>query len=541
MTLRRTRASHSEILIHLLGGSLLDNMKKLFLTILTLGLITINGLAQKAEQPPVPQEDPAVAAVPAPQRKVASKNSSLVKVNVTSQAWNSRIPWQKTPPSSRRGLGVLLDNQRILVTGQLVSDATYIELELADSGRKLPAKIKTVDYEANLALVVPDGEVRDFFADLKPMAIDSGTRIGDELETWQLGRIGDLIVTPMQVNKVVTARYALETSLFLVYETIGIIRSEGNSFTLPVIKDGKLAGLLLRYDSKNQSATVLPGPIIEHFLKDEADGAYEGFPSLGVEFHQTLDDQFREYLGLKDRNKGVYVGQVAKGGSAEKIGLKEGDIILEMNGYAVDARGDYQDPHYGTLNMSHIVRGEAFVGQTLKVKVLREHKEVELTGPLTRKNASDYIVPPYRFDRGPNYLVHGGLLFQELSMPYLQSFGEEWEANAPLRLMFVAKHTEEYEKAGRRKIVFLTASLPTRATQGYEGLGGIIVTKVNGQAINDLADLDKAFKEAKEPVHTIEFEEFPKILYLDAVVAESDNLKLMATYYRNTPLKRIEY
>ncbi len=73
----------------------------------------------------------------------------------------------------------------------------------------------------------------------------------------------------------------MEGSLFLAYETIGIIRSEANSFTLPVVKDGKLAGLLLRYDSKNQTATILPGPIIAHFLKDNADGEYQGFPSLG--------------------------------------------------------------------------------------------------------------------------------------------------------------------------------------------------------------------------------------------------------------------
>jgi S1-C subfamily serine protease len=467
-------------------------------------------------------------------------NASLMKVNVTYQQWNSRIPWQKTSPGARRGLGVLLEGNRILVTGQMVADATYIELELADTGAKLPAKVKTVDYEANLALLEPVADAQDFFKSLKPLGIETGANIGDELQTWQLGRVGDLIVTPLEINKVLTARYVLETSLFLVYETIGIIRSEANSFTLPVIKNGKLAGLLLRYDSKNQTATVLPGPIIAHFLKDNADGDYQGFPSLGVEFQQTLDEQFREYLGMKEDQQGVYVGAVNKAGSAESIGLKEGDIILTMNGHKVDARGDYKDPVYGTLNMSHIVRGNSYVGDELKVKVLREGKEVELSGKLTRKNAKDFIVPPYFFDRGANYLVQGGLIFQELSLPFLQGFGEDWESNAPLRLVFVAKHTEEYEKAGRRKIVFLAGTLPTRTTQGYERLGGMIVTEVNGKAINDLADLDKAFKEPQDSLHTVKFEEFPRIIYLDAFATESDNLKLMDGVYRIGSLKRIE-
>ncbi|WP_050031040.1 PDZ domain-containing protein [Verrucomicrobium sp. BvORR034] len=491
--------------------------------------------------PAAAEEAPVVAAGgPAPIIEAAGKNTALVKVNVTFQPWNYRIPWQKSSPGARRGLGVLLDGNRILVTGQIVADATYIELEQADTGRKIPAKVKAVDYEANLALLEPATAVKDFFADLTPLKVDADSRVGDKLQTWQLGRVGDLIVTPMEINKVLTSLYNVEGSMFLVYETIGIIRSEANSFTLPIIRDGKLAGLLLRYDSKNQTATILPGPIIQHFLKDNADGQYQGFPSLGVEFQITLDDQFREYLGLKKDQQGVYVSGVTKGGSAEQIGLKEEDIILEMNGFKVDSRGDYKDPKYGTLNMSHIVRGSSYVGDELKVKVLRGGKEQTLTGKLTRKNPKDFLVAPYLFDRGTNFLVMGGLIFQELSIPFLQSFGNDWETSAPLRLVHVAKHTDDYEKEGKRKIVILAAALPTRSTQGYERVGGAIVSEVNGQVINDLADLDKVFKESKESIHTIKLDDFPKLLYLDAVTAELDNQKLLNGAYRLGLLKRIE-
>ncbi|TLD72624.1 PDZ domain-containing protein [Phragmitibacter flavus] len=469
------------------------------------------------------------------------KNTSLVKVNVTSQPWSDRIPWQKSSPSARRGLGVLLKGNRILVTGQMVADATYIELELADSGRRIPAKVKGLDYEANLALLEPAGDAKTFFEKLTPLEIEPNASVGDLMETWQLGRVGELIVTPLQINKVLTSRYVLDTSLFLVYEALGIIRSEANSFTLPVTKDGKLTGLLLRYDSKDQTSTVLPGPIIQHFLKDMDDGeGYRGFPSLGVEFQQTLDDQFREYIGMKPDQQGVYVSNVTKDGSAEAIGIKKEDIILEMNGHKIDSRGDYQHPQYGTLNMSHIVRGASYVGDELKVKLLREGKEQLLSGKLIRKEAKDFLVPPFRFDTGTNYLIQGGLLFQELSLPYLKSFGENWETSAPLRLVFAAQHTEEYEKAGRRKIVILTATLPTRTTQGYESLGGLIVNRVNGKPVNDLADLNECFKEPKDGIHTVEFDDFPKIIYLDAFATESDNLRLIDGVYRIGSLKRIQ-
>lgn len=514
-------------------------MKKFSVSFCVLALLSGVAFGQQSKKAAAAASDDK-AIEPAPIISAAGKNTSLIKVNVTSQPWNHRIPWQKTPPGGRRGLGVLLGKDQILVTGQIVADATYIELEQADSGRKLPARVKAVDYEANLALLEPAVAAKDFFKGLKPMVLETDARIGDKLEVWQLGRVGDLISTPLEINKVLTTRYFLETSLFLVYETIGIIRTEANSFTLPVVKDGKLAGLLLRYNSKDQTATVLPGPIIQHFLKDIADGDYQGFPSLGVEFQQTLDEQFREFLGMTQEQQGIYVGMVAKGGSADSIGLKEGDIIMEMNGYKVDARGDYKDEQFGTLSMSHIVRGSSYVGDELKVKVLRDRKEITLTGKLTRKNPKDFVVWPYLFDRGVNYLVHGGLVFEELSIPWLQTFGEDWESSGPLRLVHVAKHTDEYEKAGKRKIVFLAATLPTRTTQGYERLGGIIVTKINGKDVNDLADLDKAFKEPVDGLHKIEFEDFPKVVYIDALTAESDNLKLLNGQYRITSLKRIE-
>ena len=470
------------------------------------------------------------------------RTNALVKVNATSQGYNPHIPWQKESPGARRGLGVVLAGNRILVTGQMVADATYIELELPESGQKLPAKVVAVDYEANVALLASAAPAKeqDFFATLKPMQLDTTARIGDSLAIWQTGRVGDLIVTPMRISKVMTQSYVVDNASFLVYEATGIVRSEANSFTLPVVKGGRLAGLLLRYDSKNQVATLLPAPIIEHFLKDTADGKYDGFPSLGVELQQTLDEQFRDYLGMKGGMKGAFVSGVSKGATADNIGVKEGDIILSINGHEVDSRGDYQDSRFGALSISHIVRGRAFVGDKIEMKVLRDGAEVVLSGTLLRKQVSDYLVTPYIFDRGPNYVMMGGLLFQELSKPYLQAFGAEQQNGAILRLSRIAEHPDDYEKAGRKKLVFLSAVLPTPSVQGYERLGGQVVNQVNGKKINDLNDLAEAFKQPKDGIHTIELADFPKILHLDAISAERDNLKLIGGAYRIGSLKRIE-
>ncbi len=511
------------------------------LLLLTLGAATLPAQtpvpdAPKKKRAPAPAEGGS-----APQQVVV-QNSSLVRVNATSQPYSLHLPWQKESSSSRRGLGVVLAGNRVLVTGQMVADATYIELELPEKGQKMPAKVVAVDYEANLALLesAPSDKQKAFFAGLKPMAVDITARIGDAVSILQTGRVGELIESELKIGKVMTRRYNVEGSGFLVYEANNIVRSEANSFTLPVVKGGKLVGLLLSYDSKNQVTTILPAPIIEHFLKDVADGSYGGFPSLGMELQSTLDEQYREYLGLKPDAPGVLISMVMKGGSAEKAGMQKGDILVAINGFSIDSRGDYKDPQFGPLSSSHLVRGRAYVGDKVEMKVIRDGKEVTLTGELARRKPADFLVLPYLFDKGPRYVLMGGLLFQELSHPYLDAFGEEQRGGAILRLSRIASHPDKYEEEGRKKLVFLSLVLPTPSTQGYDKLGGQVVNKVNGKAIKDLDDIAESFKNAKDGVHVIELNEFPHILYLDAFNAERDNMRLLGGAYRIGSLKRLE-
>ena len=223
-----------------------------------------------------------------------------------------------------------------------------------------------------------------------------------------------------------------------------------------------------------------------------------------------------------------------------KLGVKEGDIILTINGHAVDSRGDYQDPQFGALSISHIVRGRAFVGDKIEMKVLREGKEVVLKSQLTRKQPEDYLVRPYLFDKGPKYVLSGGMLFQELTRPYLNSFGGEQQSGPVLRLQRIANTPEEFEKDGRKKIVFLSAILPTPSTQGYERMSGQVVDEINGRKINELADVAAAFKEPKDGLHTVKLAQFPFILHLDAIKVERDNLQLTNGMFRVSELSRLE-
>jgi hypothetical protein len=201
-----------------------------------------------------------------------SPEKSIVRVNATLQSYNFLRPWEKGAPTPRRGLGALLEGNRVLVTSEMVVNSTYLELEHPSSGARVPGKIVGLDYEANLAVLEPANSDSEVFEGLEPLEFDSSVAAGDKLSVWQVEDNGDGVTTEVEVLRVNAGRYFIPGSVFLLYQVKGSLQARVNSFTLPVVKDGKLCGMLLSYSSKEQTAAVLPMPIIESFLADLEDG-----------------------------------------------------------------------------------------------------------------------------------------------------------------------------------------------------------------------------------------------------------------------------
>jgi PDZ domain len=468
--------------------------------------------------------------------------ASIVRVNVTNQSYNFALPWQKRQPGNRQGLGALLPGNKVLTTAELIQDATYLELELASTGRKLTARAESIDYEANLAILVSKTEADGFFDGLVPLELSStAPKKGEKFEVWQFESNGSPVTTELVFEKAELGSYFLEGSYFLQFETNGALNYREGSFTLPVVRQGQLAGLLLTYDNDKQVAKILPYPIIKAFLNDAADGTYAGFPSFGIKFAPTLDDQLRAYLKLGDDHPGgVLVTGVMPGTSASNAGLKEGDVLLEVGGHGIDSRGNYVDETWGLLAMGHLVKGATTVGAELPLKIVRDGQALGLTLKLSRKGPSDYLVDPYMFDRGPRFLILGGIVFEELTKTYLMAFGNEWKDRAPFPLVYATEHQDEFAIDGRRKLVFIAGVLPSESTLGYEGLRGALVQKVNDQLIKDIQDLEAALAKPADGLHKIQIDEVPYTIYLDSALADQDNQTLLPQRYRIKQLKRLE-
>jgi S1-C subfamily serine protease len=451
---------------------------------------------------------------------IADPARSVVRINATLQSWNPWQPWEKDAPSQRRALGAIVAPHTVLTTAELAAGAIFLEFESIDGARFAPAKTIAIDYEANLALLTTQElDASDaFFAETTPFTLATPPRIGDALSLVQVEANGSVLQTSGKLQSVDVTSTLVPGGGFLTYMVKASMQNAASSYSLPVLRDGRLAGMLFTYNSKDQICDVGSTEILSRFVTAALNGPWLGFPSLGISIVGTEDPSLRQWLKLSEDHGGIYIRHVRKGSAAEAGGLLKGDILLAIDGIAIDRRGYCKHPDYDHLFWGHWIRGEKSTGDSANLSLWRDGAPIEKTVTLTRENEDTRIVPLHYYDDAPNYLVKGGLVFQELSLPILQSFGEDWQSRAPLELLSAYESPEIHEGKVER-IVFLSGVIPTPATVGYEPLRSLVVDQVNGRPIPNLAALVQAFDENTSLLHSIRFSSENLTVHLDESIS----------------------
>jgi len=490
-------------------------MRKLIVSLSLVSIVATAAFAKKEGPSPAPAN-----------KDVKTKLLSLVRVNVTGQPYDYFRPWQKKAPISKRALGAVLSKGRVLVTADLVTNQNYVELERAESGEKTAANVAVIDYEANLALLEPTD--KNFLAGISPLDIAGDTVVGDRIAAWQLEPTGALVATEGLVTTIQMTKYPADVGQFLTYRISLPMQYRENSYTIPLVKNNKLTGLLLRYDPRSQLIDAIPAPIITHFLKEAEGEHYQGFPSVGFSFFPTRDPQLRKYAGQLGKPDGVYVTSIEPNMPAMKAGMQVGDIITAIGNHEIDQNGNYIDPLYGKIEFTNLISAHSYAGDVLPFQIQREGKPMELKITLEHRDANDYVSPPYSLDEAPKYIVLGGLIFQELSRQYLKEWGPNWQREAPPRFVYFDHFQSELFPGEHRRIVILSQVLPANNTIGYDEFSYLTVTKANGREIKSLNDLAEAIKQPIEGGFIkIETEEDPKQIELDPkdIAAEAPDLQ----------------
>lgn len=452
-----------------------------------------------------------------------ASDSSLFQVIVTHLETDPFRPWQTKRPGFRAGYGVVIGKGRILTTEHLVRNARVVELRSPRSAEKIQASVKVSDPEVNLALLSFDTD--DGRDAPPPSALARKVQRGDRLEIQQFDetvqtQIGEGRLIQIEMDDLPSAPYQS-----LSFELLTDLNMNGEG--APAFLNGRLAALITSYDRSRRMAGAISLPMIERFLERATGEKYTGFPSQSFSWIPLPDPAKRDYLGLSGTKNGVLVlSCIARGNAPDS--LQPGDVILECDGHPVDNLGYYEDPDFGRIEFTFIMKGHRKCGDTIRIKAIRDGKPALLSLELKHIDDNSLFIPENPVQVPEEYLIAGGFVIRELSGSYVRAHGMEWSRRLDQRLtqIYLARNNEPHEPGER--VVILSSVLPDEINIGYQHFQNAIVTAVNGQKVKNIGDV---FKLADtEGVRSVRIKAIDVDLVLDDKEIGAANARLSRTY-----------
>jgi len=245
-------------------------------------------------------------------------------------------------PVMGSGSGVILTQDGFIVTNNHVIDnAQEIKVILNDK-RSFDAKLVGRDPSTDIALLKINATELPF--------ISFGNSDDLKLGEWVLA-IGNpfnltstvtagIISAKARNIKLVEDRYAIESFI----QTDAAV-NPGNSGGALVNLKGELVGINTAIASRTGSYSgysfAIPSSIAKKVVTDLIEYGEVQKAVLGISLDE-LNSKTAEKYGIKEM-KGVIVADVVKGGAADQAGLKEGDVILDINGVQVNSPSQLQE------------------------------------------------------------------------------------------------------------------------------------------------------------------------------------------------------
>src|SRR5881392_1241938 len=271
------------------------------------------------------------------------------------------------------GSGVLVDPRGyVLTNNHVIENAQDITVRLSD-GRKFTAKLVGRDPKTDLAVLKVEA----------PAPLPAA-ELGDS-DHLRVGQWAIAIGNPFGLDRTVTVGIISATAR----NRVGVATYENFIQTDASINPGNSGGPLLNLDGKVigiNTAIVAAGQGIgfsipinqakEVMRQLIASGrVVRGWLGIAI---QDVTDELAGTFGVKE---GVLVAEVMKGGPAEAAGVRQGDVIVELNGAPIKEVPELQ-------------RRVAAVapGQPVRLKVIRERKPVALSVTVTEMPAEEPVL-----------------------------------------------------------------------------------------------------------------------------------------------------
>lgn len=372
----------------------------------------------------------------------------------------------ETPKRQGAGSGVLITADGYIVTNNhVVQDATEITVTLNDS-REFTARVIGLDPDTDLALLKIDG------TDFPTLTIGDSDAL--KVGEWVLAVGNPFNLTSTVTAGIVSAKArgmgANKNGIESFIQTDAAINA-GNSGGALVNARGELVGINAMLYSQTGSFTgygfAIPTTIVKKVVSDlQQYGKVQRamFGVSGMTLHDYIEakkaDDEKNNVKDKDKfkadfgtNEGVYVAEVTPDGAAAEAGLKEGDVIVSVDGKKITKMSELQE----STTKYH-------PGDQAEVGFIRDKKEKTATVTFKNSQGGTKVVKPQNFETL-------GAEFKELT-------------------------------EGQKKDLKMTYGVQVeKLSEGPLKSAGIekdfIIMKVNNQNIKSVSDLEAAFKAAQ--------------------------------------------
>mmetsp|Transcript_35789 Transcript_35789/g.90257 ORF Transcript_35789/g.90257 Transcript_35789/m.90257 type:complete len:557 (-) Transcript_35789:239-1909(-) len=482
---------------------------------------------QSTHLPPLEAGSPTAMGTPMGDHGNDGLMDAVVKVFCVHCEPNFSLPWQRKRQYSSNSSGFVIctDRRRILTNAHSVEHHTQVKVKRRGSDEKFVASVLSVGTECDIAmLTVKDDK---FWEGIKAVRFGELPRLQDAVTVIGFPIGGDTMsVTQGVVSRIEVTAYVHGASELLGIQIDAAINS-GNSGG-PAFNDvGECVGIAfqsLKHEDAENIGYVIPTPVIHHFINDfDTNGAYTGFPALGLEWQKMENPHLREALSMRKEQKGVLIRRVEPTASVAKV-IHQGDILLKFDGVQISNDGTVPFRSGERISFSYLI-SEKYTTDTATLELIHKGKVKVVK---TSLGAPNRLIPVHIRGKPPSYYILAGMVFTPVCVPYMRSeYGKEYDFDAPVKLLDKMMHT--MADHATQQVVVLGQVLASDITIGYEDIVNTQVLKCNGLPVNNLEDLANAVESCKAKYLRLDLE-YNQVVVLDNATAREATKAILETH-----------
>lgn len=360
---------------------------------------------------------------------------------------------RQQPKQEGTGSGVIISADGYIVTNNhVVADAEKIEITLHDK-RLLIAKVIGLDPNTDVALIKIEAENLPTLSFANSDALKVGewvVAVGNPFNLESTVTAGIISAIGRSIN-ILEGKSPIESFI----QTDAVV-NPGNSGGALVNTMGDLVGINTAIASPTGVfagySFAVPSNIVAKIVTDLREHGTVQRGYLGA-IIRGIDGRYAQEMKLPV-NEGVYIDSVLADGAAAKAGLKQGDIIKEMDGISISTSSKLLE-----------MVGRKRPGDEMVVTVLRDGADKKVTVTLRNSSGNTSVVSKPEPAASLDKL---GATFSDLS-----------------------KAEKDKLKIQGVKVEQLSAGLLRKYTDIEEGF---IITRIDRQDVSSVAELKKAIE-----------------------------------------------